>query len=211
MIGVTLRRGAGQAMKIGHGDAALAGRPGDMDLGVERRERHAHVGRMRRNAGLAGAENGMHAIEPGDGGAAAAGLALITGRCGVVKVIAAGALQEIAAGRGHVTQLRRGAGEEGAAQHWIALGDQGVIGEVRIRHQRADAQAAVAGLLDGLERQARNVDQPRRPLDVFLHQIDEVGAAGDEFRLGVGRDQADGVGDIIGAGVVEIYHDRPVV
>ena len=150
---------------------------------------------------FAGAENGMHAIEAGNRGAAAARLALIAGRRGVVEVIAAGALQEIAAGRGHVAQLRRSAGEEGAAQHWIAFGYQRVIGEVGVRHQRADAQAAVIGLLDAFERQVRNVDQPRWPLDVFLHQIDQVGAAGDEFRLGVGRDPAHRVGDVIGAGI----------
>ena len=156
--------------------------PGDMDLGVERGERHAHVGRMRGDAGFARAEDGVHAVEPGDRGAAAAGLALVAGRRGVVEVIAAGALQQVAAGRGHVAQLRRGAGEDRAGQQRIALGDQRVIGEVGIRHQRADAQAAVRRLLDGLERQPRNVDQPRRPLDVFFHQVDQVGAAGDEFR-----------------------------
>ena len=189
---------------------ALAGRPGDVDLGVQRRQRHAHVGRMGGDAGFAGAEDRVHPIEPGEGGATAARLALIARRRGVVEVIAARALQEIAAGRGHVAQLRRGAGKDRARQQRIARGDRGVIGEVGIRNERADAQAAIRRLLDGLERQARNVDQPRRPFDVFLHQIDQIGAAGDEFRLGVGGDQAYRVGDVMGAGVMEIDHDRPI-
>ena len=50
-IGVELRRVAGQAMEVGERDGALAGRPRDMDLGLERGERDAHVGRVRGDAG----------------------------------------------------------------------------------------------------------------------------------------------------------------
>ena len=78
---------------------------------------------MRRNAGFARAEDRVHAVEAGDGGAAAAGLALIAGRRDVVKIIAARALQKIAAGRRHVAQLRRGAGQDRARQHRIAFCD----------------------------------------------------------------------------------------
>ncbi len=209
-IGVALRRVARQPMKVGKRDRALAGRTRDMNLGIERRKRHAHVGRMGRNAGLARAEDRVHAVEPVAGGAAAAGLALIARRRRVVEVVAARALQQIAAGRCHVAQLLRRAGEDRAGEHRIALRDQRVIGEVGVRHQRADAQAAVRGFLDGLERQARNVDQPRRAFDVLLHQVDQVGAAGDEFRRRIGRDLAHGVGNVAGARVLEIDHDCPI-
>ena len=63
------------------------------------------------------------------------------------------------------------------------------------------------GLLDVVERQPRDVDQPRRALDILLHQIDQVGAAGDELRRRIGRDLAHRVGDVGGARVLEIDHD----
>jgi hypothetical protein len=49
---------------------------------------------MRRNAGLARAEDRVHAVETGYRGAAAAGVALIAGRRGVVKLIAARPFQK---------------------------------------------------------------------------------------------------------------------
>ena len=57
------------------------------------------------------------------------------------------------------------------------------------------------------ERQARDVDQPRRALDVIFHQIDEVGAASDELRRRIGRDLSHRVGDVGGARVLKIDHD----
>ena len=44
--------------------------------------------------------------------------------------------------------------------------------------------------------------------DVLLHQIDEVGAAGDEFRRRVLRDLADGVTDVPRLDIVEVDHDE---
>ena len=38
----------------------------------------------------------------------------------------------------------------------------------------------------------------------ILHQVDEVGAAGDEFRVGVGRDLAHRVRDVVGARILEV-------
>ena len=60
-----------------------------------------------------------------------------------------------------------------------------------------------------LQRQPRDVDQPRRALDILLHQVDQVGAAGDEFRRRIGGDLAHRVGDVVGARVLEIDHDLP--
>ena len=45
---------------------------------------------------------------------------------------------------------------------------------------RAEPQPAVRGRLNVGQRQPRDVDQPARPLDVLLHQVDQVRAAGDE-------------------------------
>ena len=81
-----------------------------------------------------------------------------------------------------------------------------MVGEVAVRHESADAQPAVRGLLDGLERQARDVDQARRALDVVFHQVEEVGAPCDELRGRIGRDLPDGVRDVGGARIFEIDH-----
>ncbi len=42
---------------------------------------------------------------------------------------------------------------------------------------------------------------------MLLHQVDQIGAAGDEFRGRVGGDPAHRVGDVAGSGVLEIDHD----
>ena len=187
-IAVALRRVAGQAMEIRERDYALAGRPGHMNPGLEGGQRHAHVGGMHRDAGLAGAEDGMHAVDAGNRGAAAAGLAFVAGRRGVVEIIAARPLQQIAAGRRHIAQLRRRAGEDRARQQRITLLDRRMPGEIGIRHQRADAQAAVPGFFHCLEWQSRDVDQPRRTFNILLHQVEQVGAAGDELCRRIGCD-----------------------
>jgi hypothetical protein len=147
-IGVALRRIAGQAVEIGKRHGALALGAGDVNSRRQRGERHAHIGRMGGDAGLARAEDGVHAVEAVAGRAAAAGGALVARRRRVVEVIAAGALQQVAAGGRHVAQLRRRSGQYRARQHRIAFGDERMIGKVGIRHQRADAQPAGAGLLD---------------------------------------------------------------
>ena len=209
-IGVALRRVAGQPVEIRERDHAVARRAGDMDRRLQHRERHAHVGGMHRDAGIAGAEDRVHAIEAVDGGAAAARLAFVAGRRDVVEVGAARALQEVAAGRCHIAQLLRGAGHDRAGENRIALLDQRVIGEIGVAHERADAQAAARRVFDLLQRQPRDVDQLRRPLDIHLHQIDQIGAAGDEFRVRVASDLAHRVGDVAGARILEVDHDRPI-
>ena len=78
----------------------------------------------------------------------------------------------------------------------IALLDQRMPSEIAVRHERADAQTAVRGL-DQFERQVRDVDQPGRALDVVLHQVEEVGASGDELRSRIGRDLPHGVRDVV--------------
>ena len=165
-VGVDLRRVARQAVEIAERNHALAGGTGDAHLGIERGERHAHVGRMRGDAVFAGAEDGVNAVDAADRRAARAGLALVAGRHGVIEIGAARTLHQIAAGRSHVAQLLRGAGQYRACDQRVTLLDQRVIGEVGVRHQRADAQAAVGGRFDGLERQPRDVDQPGRALDI---------------------------------------------
>ena len=190
------------------GDRRAAGGVGrrlDLDLGVQRRHGDGHVRRVDGDAGLAGAQDGVHAVVAAQRRAAAARLAFVAGHGDVIEIRAARALQEIA-GRGRlVAELRRGAVQQGLRQHGIALTDPGIGREVGVAHQGTDAEAAVGRLDDVAQGQARDVDEMGRPLDIDLHEIEQVGAAGHEGgarlagRLGRG-------GDVAGAFVGEGPH-----
>ncbi len=208
-IAVEVRCVAGQAMEIGEGDAAFATRAGREHARVESGKRNTHVGGMRRDAVFAGAEDRVHAVDAVDRRAAAAWLAFVARRARVVEVEAARSLQQVAAGRRHVAQLRRSAGEDGAGEQRIARLDLRVPGKIAVQDQCADAQAAVLRLLDPVERQMGDVDQPRRQRYVFLDEIDDVGAAGNESRLRVRRDLTHRVGDVGRARISEIVHGPP--
>ena len=77
-------------------------------------------------------------LNPSKGVAAGARLALIAGGARVVKIEAPRPLQKIAAGRGHVAELRRGTGEDSARQKRIALPDPLIIGEVAVWNECSD-------------------------------------------------------------------------
>ncbi|CAM5241236.1 hypothetical protein STENM327S_05266 [Streptomyces tendae] len=79
-------------------------------------------------------------------------------------------------------------------------------GEVAVGDGGADAQAAVRGLLDAVQGEFSDVDEPGGALDAGLHQVDEVGAAGEEAGVRVGGEQGDGAGDVFGALVSEFPH-----
>ena len=145
----------------------------------------------------------MNAIEPGECRAAGAGTSLVAGFCDVIKVIAAGSLQQIAAGGGLVAQLRAGARQQCTAQHRVALPHAGIGRKVAVSNQRADAQAALRRLFDLVERQPVDVDQHRWRLDLQLHQVEQIGAAGNDFRArfhGSGGSAGGGIGTLIGKG-----------
>jgi hypothetical protein len=81
--------------------------------------------------------------------------------------------------------------------------------EIAVRHQGADAQTAIFGLLDPVEREMGDVDQPRWSRDMLLDEVDDIGAAGNEFRLRVSRDLAHGIGNVRRARIAEIVHGAP--
>ena len=82
-------------------------------------------------------------------------------------------------------------------EHRIALLDQRVIGEVGIRHERADAHAAVRASPRPSSSGSRVMSISRDgPFDILLHQVDQIGAAGDELRRRIGGDLAHRVGDV---------------
>jgi len=178
--GLTLRRVAGHEKEVADRDGPLALGALHVNDRLQRGERHVHVGRVGGDARLAGAEDGQRAVVAFDGRATRARLALVAGHGVVAEVHAAGALQEVAAGGGHVAQLRRGAGEQRLRQHPVAARDGRMVGEVGVANQRADLQAAVGELLHLVERKPVDVDDQLGALDVELHEVEQGGAAGDE-------------------------------
>src|SRR5438876_1605090 len=168
-------------MELGEGDYPLAAGPGRKDARLERSKRNAHVGWMRGNAVLACAEDRVHAVDATDRSATAPGRTFVAGRARIVEIEAARSLQQVAAGRCHVAQLRRGAGEDGARKQRIACLDLRVPGEVAVGHQRADAQAPTFNLLDLVERQVGYVDHGGGKLYMLLDEVDEIRSAGDKL------------------------------
>src|SRR6478752_2749414 len=81
----------------------------EFDNRVERNQRNAEIGRMRRDAVLAPAQYGMKPVVAAVGVAAGAGIAFVAGACGIVKVRAARSLQEVAADGCGIAKLRGGA------------------------------------------------------------------------------------------------------
>lgn len=193
-------------MEVGESDPPLAGTTAHMHPRLQRRQRHAQVGWMYRHAVFAGAENRMVAVQPAACGAAAARLALVAWRGGVVEILAAGTLQQVAAGAGHVAQLRRGAGEDRLDEQGIIRLDGGMPGQFGVADQGPDQQAAGGRPADVAQRQAGDVDEPPGPGDVFLHQVEQVGAAGDVARLRTG--QAQRLFDVGRFGIGEGRHVR---
>ena len=87
-------------------------------------------------------------------------------------------------------------------QHGIVALHRRMVGEIGIANGGADLQPAVGRGFDLVERQAVDVEHPRRRFDVQLHQIDQRRPAGDEphvrallrgLRLRGGRDRRRGI------------------
>ena len=129
----------------------------------------------------------MNPVEAGKCRTAGTGAALVAGLCNVIEIVAAGSLQQIAAGRRLVAQLRAGACQERAAQNAVALPHALVACKIAVPHQRADAQATIGGLFDLVERQAVDIDQTRWRLYLQFHQVEQIGTAGDDFCPGLDR------------------------
>jgi hypothetical protein len=204
--GLDLGAVAGQAVELGDRDAPpRAVRGHGLHLGIERAHGDRHVGGVGGDAPVAGAEHRVDAVEPLQRGAAGAGLALVAGLGDVVEVVAARPLQQVAAGGGLVAELAGGAGEQRAAEHAVVPAHARVRGEVAVAYRGADAQPAVGRVLHGVERQPAEVDDVRGRLHLQLHQVEQVGAAGDELgarlRGDGARGGAGGRGALVGEGL----------
>ena len=203
---VLVRPVARQAMKVAdrHGTArpVLAF---DLDRGIQRAHRHRHVAGIGGDALVRRAKDGVQTGCPADRLTARSGLAFVAGHGGVVEIIAAGALAQIAARGGLVAQLTARPGQNGARQHWIIAADAVIGGAIAVGHQRANAQATVFRLADLLQVQPVDVDQLVRRHHFQLHQIEQIGAARDEI-MGGAAGLADRFERVRGAGVGERLH-----
>ncbi len=160
--------------------ASRAVGPQRLDGRVERAHRHRHVAGVRRDAGVARTDDRVLPVHAIDGRAAAAGPALVAGHVGVVEIRAARALKQVPGGRRLVAQLARCAGKQRTRQQAVVAPHGGMRRQVGVAYQCADPQAAVIRRLDAIEAQTVHVDQVCRRLDLQLHQVKQVGAAGDE-------------------------------
>ena len=86
-----------------------------------------------------------------------------------------------------------------------------MVGKIAVGYECADPQAATGRFLDRVERQPRDVDQARRVLDLIFHQVDKVGAPGNEFGLRVGCDLTQRVRNVGSPRVLKIDHDLPPI
>ncbi len=197
---------AGQAVEIGKFDLPFTTRSGHLDDGVECGKGHAHVGRMGGDAGFARAQDCVDAVEAADGGTAAAGLALVARRRRVIEIVATGPLEQIAACGRRIAQLGRCTGQDGAGQQREILLDALVVGHRAVGGERSDAVAAIRQRLDVFQRQAIDVDEQRWGDDLVLHEVDDVGAAGDQLGAGIRCQGRDSFRDACRLDVTEALH-----
>ncbi|MNP22953.1 hypothetical protein D3C76_1156440 [compost metagenome] len=201
---IALRGVAGQAVEVGELDGPRPAPPQDMDHRLQSGQGHTHIGGMGGDTLIAGTENRVDPVQTVPGRATAAGPAFVARYARVIEVITAGALQQVAAGAGHVAQLRRGARQDGLGQQRIAALDPRVPGQVGIAHQGSDHHPAGRGFTEVRQGQAGDVDQVLGTGEVFLHQVQQVGATGDE--AGARARQIDGRLHGVGLAVLEGIH-----
>ena len=109
--------------------------------------------------------------------------------------------RRLPAGGGHVAQLRRGSGEDGLGENSVVAPDGGVVRDVGVAGEGAEEEASVGRGLDVGEGEAVDVDEGVGALDVELHHVDEVGAAGEDAGLRI-----NGLIGRGGAGELELLH-----
>src|ERR1700751_4834797 len=96
---------------------------------------------------------------------------------------------------------------DGLRQQRIFTSYVRIRSEGAVRHQRADPQTLLRRFFNAAERQRVDIDEPRRGLDLKLHEIDQIGAAGAELARRTRRDGAGGV-DVARTFVVKRLHVR---
>jgi hypothetical protein len=172
-----------QAKELLHREGALSLRTFDPHRGVESDQCNGDVRRTRRHAMAAGAENGVPGIEPLDCGATGVRGPLIARRIEHPEIGAADALEQVAADRGHVAQLRRGTLDQAFGNERLQALDIGMRRDVGHARERADHQIGAIDADFG-KRERVDVDQVLRLLHLVPHEIDQRRAAGDQTPAG---------------------------
>ena len=177
-----MRGVAGQAVeRVDRDGARRTGGVHRLHLCVQHAHRNRHVAGIGRDAGIAAAHHRQLPRIAADRRASRTRPALVAGLVGVVEIGAAGALEQIARSGRLVAQLAARARHDRAGQHGVIAAHAHVGGQRGVRHEGADAQAALRHFLDPVQLQVLHVDQMGRCLDLQLHQVEEVGAACQEL------------------------------
>ena len=169
-------RGARQPIEALDRQAPLSVRAAQDHDAIERHQCDREIRGVGGDAMVAGAKDGVATIDAVDGGAARSGIALVASCIEAAEIGAAHALQEVAADRGHVAQLRRGALDQGFDDQRLRLPRGGIGGHVRHPRQRAEHEL-VPIEPDVAQGEAVDVDQLLGPLDLLAHQVDQRRAA----------------------------------
>lgn len=193
-------------MEVGHGDLPFASGTDEFDFGVEGRQGDRHVGGMGGHAVRGVAEHGVVAVDAVEGPATGARFALVAGLPGVLEVRAAGPLEEVAPGGGHVAELARRAGQQGLGQDGQVAAHRRMRGEVAVAHGRPDPEPAAGQFADGVEGQPADVDEGAGGLHTEFHEVDEIGTAAEEAGVRQREEVVHGVLGAAGPDVTERLH-----
>lgn len=90
-------------------------------------------------------------------------------------------MQQIAGSCRLVAELPGGARDNRPGQHAVIPADPRIGGKIGVADKRANAQAALVGWLNPIEADVVDVDKMRGRFDLEFHQIQQIGAASDEF------------------------------
>ena len=145
-------------MKVRKRNSPCALRSFDLDHRIKRRQRNAHVRRMRGDALRAGAEDRVNATKTFERAATRARLTFIAGHRHVVEVITTRALHQIAAVRRRISQLRAGSGENCLRDERITFAHQTMVCRVAVLRERAQPQTTIT-FLDACKREPVDVDE----------------------------------------------------
>src|SRR6202043_3567841 len=98
---------------------------------------------------------------------------------------AASALEQVATRGSLVAKLPGSTRDDRAGEHAVVAANALVGRQVGVAYQRSDAQPAVRGGFNLVEAEAVDIDEMLWRFDLELHQVEQVGAARDEFCIRV--------------------------
>ena len=154
----------------------------------KRRQRHVLVRGIGRNTLLAGAQDRQHPVMPVDRRATGTRLALVARMRRIAKIHATRPLQEVAACRRHVAQLRRGPRQIRLRKHRVVAQHNRMVRHIRIPRERTDHQPAARSCDYLVHRQPVDVDHLPWPLHRQLHHVQQIGSAGNEAQRRISLD-----------------------